>query len=70
MAMMPCVNRAYVAHPQFERSIDALRAAGVRLLYGEGGFLPNEPDQGNFAAFPWRPALDAVPNNLGPTSIV
>ncbi|MDX3402500.1 flavoprotein [Streptomyces violaceoruber] len=69
MAMMPCVNRAYVAHPQFERSIDALREAGVRVLYGEGGFIPNEPGQGNPATYPWRAALDAVADNLGPTSI-
>ncbi|PZT73852.1 MULTISPECIES: flavoprotein [unclassified Streptomyces] len=69
MVMMPCVNRAYVAHPQFERSIDALRSAGVRVLYGEGGFIPNEPGQGNPATYPWRAALDAVANNLGPTSI-
>ncbi|MFE2558328.1 flavoprotein [Streptomyces sp. NPDC059352] len=69
MAMMPCVNRAYVAHPQFERLIDALRSAGVRVLYGEGGFIPNEAGQGNPATYPWRAALDAVADNLGPTSI-
>ncbi|MFD5109015.1 flavoprotein [Streptomyces cinereoruber] len=70
MAMMPCVNRAYVAHPQFERSIDTLRDAGVRVLYGEGGFIPNEPGQGNPAAYPWRAALDAVADVLDPTSTV
>ncbi|MGW8989139.1 flavoprotein [Streptomyces zhihengii] len=69
MAMMPCVNRAHLAHPQFERSIDALRNAGVRVLYGEGGFIPNEPGQGNPAMYPWRATLDAVADNLGPTSI-
>ncbi|WP_411069528.1 hypothetical protein [Streptomyces sp. cmx-4-25] len=69
MAMMPCVNRAYVEHPQFERSIDTLRSARVRVLYGEGGFIPNEPGQGNPATYPWRAALDAVADILGPTSI-
>ncbi|MGW6394734.1 flavoprotein [Streptomyces sp. NPDC055103] len=69
MAMMPCVNRAYVAHPQFERSIDSLRGAGVRVLYGEGGFIPNEPGQGNPATYPWRAALNAVADILGLASI-
>ncbi|MFE5591216.1 flavoprotein [Streptomyces sp. NPDC056549] len=57
---MPCVNAAYVQHPQFERSLDALRGAGVSVLYGEGGFVPNQPGQGNPASYPWRAALDAV----------
>ncbi|MFF8839567.1 flavoprotein [Streptomyces sp. NPDC015130] len=60
MAVMPCVNAAYVQHPQFERSMDTLRGAGVTVLYGEGGFVPNQPGQGNPAAYPWRLALDAV----------
>ncbi|MBM9624038.1 flavoprotein [Streptomyces zhihengii] len=70
MAMMPCVNRAYVAHPQFERSIDALRSAGVRVVYGEGGFIANEPGQGDPATYPWRSALDAVADVLDPTPTV
>ncbi|MGW5781305.1 hypothetical protein [Streptomyces sp. NPDC003863] len=39
-------NRAYVAHPPSERSIETLRGAGVRVVYGEGGFVPNEPGKG------------------------
>ncbi|WP_405928019.1 flavoprotein [Streptomyces griseus] len=69
MAMMPCVNRAYVAHPQFERSIETLRGAGVRVLYGAAGFVPNLPGEGNPATYPWRAALDAVADVLDPTSI-
>ncbi|GGU01679.1 MULTISPECIES: flavoprotein [Streptomyces] len=68
MATMPCVNRAYVAHPQFERSIETLRGAGVRVLYGEGGFTPNEPGQGDSATYPWRAVLDAVADVLGPAA--
>ncbi|MFI7356242.1 flavoprotein [Streptomyces avidinii] len=64
IAMMPCVNRAYVAHPQWEQSIDALRGAGVRVVYGEGGFVPNEPGQGNPATYPWHAALEAVADVL------
>ncbi|MEV8626506.1 flavoprotein [Streptomyces sp. NPDC051079] len=57
---MPCVNAAYIQHPQFEQSVATLRGAGVTVLYGEGGFVPNQPGQGNSEAYPWRAALDAV----------
>ncbi|MER6478732.1 flavoprotein [Streptomyces filamentosus] len=60
LVTMPCVNAAYVQHPQFERSVETLRGAGVTVLYGEDGFMPNQPGQGNPSAYPWRLALDAV----------
>ncbi|WP_225799675.1 flavoprotein [Streptomyces sp. NK15101] len=55
MVALPYVSAAYAQHPQFERSLETLRGAGVSVLYGEDGFLPDPP-----APFPWRPALDAV----------
>ncbi|MFD8916571.1 flavoprotein [Streptomyces sp. NPDC055037] len=58
MVTMPCVNAAYVQHPQFEQSIKTLRGAGVTVLYGEGGFVPNQP--GESRPYPWGAALDAV----------
>ncbi len=61
----PCVNAAFVRHPQFDRSVADLRAAGVNVLYGEGAFVPNEPGQGKPSEFPWRLTLDAV-NAAGP----
>ncbi|MCX4746165.1 flavoprotein [Kitasatospora sp. NBC_01287] len=60
LVTMPCVNRAFLAHPQFERSVEALRGSGVRVLLGEGGFVPNEPGQGDPAVFPWDLALAAL----------
>lgn len=57
---MPCVNAAYVQHPAFERSVETLRSAGIRMLYGEGGFFPNQPGQGRPSEYPWAVALDAV----------
>jgi hypothetical protein len=57
---MPCVNSAYAQHPQFDRSVDALRKAGVTVLYGEGGFVPNPPGQGRPAGYPWGAALNAL----------
>ncbi|ALO94588.1 flavoprotein [Streptomyces hygroscopicus subsp. limoneus] len=60
MVAMPCVNAAYAQHRQFERSVAELREMGVRVLYGEGGFVPNQPGQGKPHAYPWHLVLDAV----------
>ncbi|WP_285738064.1 flavoprotein [Kitasatospora phosalacinea] len=60
--LMPCVNTALAAHPQFPRSLAALREAGVQVLFGEGAFVPNEP--GAAAPYPWDVALDAVDRAL------
>ncbi|MDX3576016.1 flavoprotein [Streptomyces sp. FL07-04A] len=57
---MPCVNAAYVQHSRFERSVAELRAMGVEVLYGEGGFVPNQPGQGRPREYPWPVVLDAV----------
>lgn len=57
---MPCVNAAYVQHPQFDRSVETLRTAGVTVLYGDGGFVPNEPGQRRPEGYPWELALDAA----------
>lgn len=57
---MPCVNSAYVQHPAFERSVQTLRDAGVTVLYGSGGFIPNPPGQGRPGSYPWHLALQAV----------
>ncbi|MFI6683386.1 flavoprotein [Streptomyces sp. NPDC050485] len=62
---MPCVNAAYVQHPQFEQSVATLRRAGVTVLYGEGGFVPNQPGEGRPEGYPWRIALDAVGTTVG-----
>lgn len=52
---MPCVNAAYVQHTQFHQS-----AMGVHVLYGDGGFVPNEPGQGRPDAYPWHLTLAAA----------
>jgi hypothetical protein len=57
---MPCVNAAYAVHPQIDVSVATLRKAGVDVLYGQGGFTPNEPGQGKPKEYPWQVALDAV----------
>ncbi|CAM5570182.1 flavoprotein [Streptomyces narbonensis] len=47
---VPCVSAAHAQHPQFDRSMETLRGAGVTVLHGDP------------AAYPWRGALDAVGN--------
>lgn len=60
MVAMPCVNAAYVQHRRFEWSVAELREMGVRVLYGEGGFVPNQPGQGKPKEYPWGLVLDAA----------
>lgn len=60
MVAMPCVNAAYVQHRQFERSVTELREMNVEVLYGEGGFMPNQPGQGKPKEYPWHLVLDAA----------
>jgi phosphopantothenoylcysteine synthetase/decarboxylase len=60
LVAMPCVNAAYAQHRQFERSVTELRDMGVRVLYGEDGFVPNQPGQGRPEEYPWHAVLDAV----------
>lgn len=60
LVAMPCVNAAFVQHPQFDRSVETLRSAGVTVLYGEGGFVPNRPGEGSPEAYPWHLALQAA----------
>ncbi|MEE1818320.1 flavoprotein [Streptomyces sp. SP18ES09] len=50
MVAMPCVSAAHARHPQFERSVEALRGAGVSVL------VPDDPAVG----FSWPLALSAV----------
>ncbi|MEU0373617.1 flavoprotein [Streptomyces sp. NPDC006283] len=58
---MPCVNAAYAEHPQFQRSVETLRASGVTVLHGDEGHVPSGPgDGGRPGGFPWGVALGAV----------
>ncbi|MEV8601265.1 flavoprotein [Streptomyces griseoviridis] len=62
---MPCVNAAYVRHRQFERSVGELREMGVEVLYGEGGFVPNEPGRSRPEKYPWGLVLDTAERLVG-----
>ncbi|EFK98448.1 MULTISPECIES: flavoprotein [unclassified Streptomyces] len=61
---MPCVNAAYAQHRALDRSVAELRAMGVRVLYGDGGFVPNP--SGERHPYPWDLALGAVRETVPP----
>jgi hypothetical protein len=65
MVTMPCVNAAYARHPQFDRSLGELRLAGVHVLYGADGFVPNQPGQSRPSEYPWHLVLGAARAVLG-----
>jgi phosphopantothenoylcysteine synthetase/decarboxylase len=58
---LPYFNDALATHPAVPRHVAFLRAAGVRVLLGEGGFVPHPPRQDDVAAYPWQAAVDALP---------
>ncbi|MCB5166521.1 flavoprotein [Streptomyces bambusae] len=59
---LPHWNRAQGAHPAVSRHVEDLRAAGVTVLLGEDGFVPHPPRQGDLDAYPWKAAIDALPD--------
>lgn len=65
LVVMPCVNAAYARHRAFDRSVAELRGMGVRVLYGEGGFVPNQPGERRTEGYPWALALDAADDARG-----
>ncbi|GAA2907330.1 flavoprotein [Streptosporangium fragile] len=62
VVVMPCVNGALASRVPFRRSVEALRAEGVRVLFGPGGFEPGAPgtDGGPAEAYPWHLAVAAL----------
>jgi phosphopantothenoylcysteine synthetase/decarboxylase len=60
IVVLPFVNSALASRPPFRRSVEALRAEGVRILLGPGGFEPHPPRTGGdrIASYPWHLALD------------
>lgn len=66
IAVLPFVNASLAANRVFDRSVVELRAAGVTVLLGEGGFVPHPAGtgEGRLEAFPWEAALDAVTSAL------
>jgi phosphopantothenoylcysteine synthetase/decarboxylase len=59
---LPFVNQALAANRAFHRSVDELRTAGVRVLFGPGEFEPHPPRTGGqvLDTYPWGLALKAL----------
>jgi phosphopantothenoylcysteine synthetase/decarboxylase len=62
IVVLPFVNQALAANRVFLRSIEELRQAGVRVLFGPGQFEPHPPRTGGsvLADYPWQRALAAI----------
>jgi phosphopantothenoylcysteine synthetase/decarboxylase len=62
VAVLPFVNTSFAANRVFRRSVAELRAEGVEMLVGPGGFEPYPPEAGaeRAASFPWHLVVDAV----------
>ncbi|NUQ88920.1 MAG: flavoprotein [Glycomyces artemisiae] len=60
--ILPFVNLALAARRPVQRAVEDLRAEGVAVLLGEGGFVPHPPGTGGdrIDVFPWGAALAAV----------
>ena len=67
--VLPFVNTALASRPPFRRSVEALRAEGVRVLIGSGGIQPHPPHTGGslIDTYPWHLALDEADRLLGAT---
>lgn len=62
IAVLPFVNSALAGRTPFQRSVESLRAEGVRTLLGPGGFQPHPPRTGGsrISSYPWQLGLDEV----------
>jgi Flavoprotein len=60
VVVFPRVNAAHTRHPSWDSHIDALRRAGVHLVYGEDVWPLHEPRSAPGRELPWSAVLDAV----------
>ena len=66
--VLPFVNTALAGRAPFRRSVESLRAEGVKVLLGPGGIQPHPPRTGGDLAdtFPWYLGLDEAERMLVP----
>jgi len=62
IVVLPFVNQALAANRVFVRSVEELRQARVRVLFGPGEFEPHPPRTGGqvLDTYPWGLALKAL----------
>ena len=66
--VLPFVNAALASRVPFRRSVELLRAEGVRILLGPGGIEQHPPRTGSdlIDNYPWHLGLDEAERMLGP----
>lgn len=59
---LPFWSTALDVHPATRRAVETLRSSGVRVLYGDGEWVPHTPGTGSdqLNSYPWELALQAV----------
>lgn len=60
VVVFPRVNAAHTRHPSWAGHLDALRRAGVHLIYGDDVWPLYEPRQAGPRQLPWSAVLDAA----------
>jgi phosphopantothenoylcysteine synthetase/decarboxylase len=72
IVVLPFVNSALASRPPFQRSVESLRAEGVRILLGPGGVHPHEPHTGGtlIDSYPWHLALDEAERLFTPNRVL
>ena len=62
VVVLPFVNTALAARAPFRRSLESLRAEGVRVLLGPGLFEPHSPRMGKerFEGYPWQLVINTA----------
>jgi len=68
IVVLPFVNTALASRAPFRRSVESLRAEGVKILLGPGGFQPHPPrtGEGLIDSYPWHLGLDEAERMLVP----
>ncbi|MFB4290755.1 flavoprotein [Nonomuraea sp. ATR24] len=63
VVVLPFVNTALASRAPFRRSVEELRAEGIRVLLGPGQFEPHPPSTGpdRIDDYPWALALANLP---------
>ncbi len=60
VVVFPRVNAAHARHPSWDLHIEALRRAGVHLVYGDDVWPLHEPRSAPGRELPWSAVFDAV----------
>jgi Flavoprotein len=70
VVVLPFVNTALASRAPFRRSVESLRAEGVKILLGPGGFQPHPPRTGGalIDSYPWYLGLDEAERMIDPAT--